>query len=145
MSKSPSYLIDTNVWVALLLEDHPHHNRALPRLSALADGEAAFCRATQKALFRLLTQSTATYGKPVPMRQCWQIYDQMRAANRFVYLDEPLGLEANWRSLTGTSLASPKLWMDAYLQAFAELASLQIITLDRALAKNSGGECLLPE
>lgn len=145
MSKSPSYLIDTNVWVALLLEDHPHNSLAQERLSPFTDGEANFCRATQKGLFRLLSQSTTTYGNPVPMRQCWSIYQQLRNGNRFGYLDEPYGLEQVWRELTSSPLASPKHWMDAYLQAFAELAGLKIITFDRALAKASGGECLLGE
>lgn len=67
----------------------------------------------------------------------------MRAKPQTAYLDEPEGLEAAWQSLTSTKFVSPKLWMDAYLQAFAELANLKLITFDGALAKASGGECLL--
>lgn len=145
MSKSPSYLIDTNVWLALFLDEHPHYEIALERMSKLSDFEACFCRATQKGLFRLLAQSTPTYGNPVSMRQCWSLYEQVRQTRRIAYLDEPPGLEGHWKSLTSTPLASTKLWMDAYLQAFAELAGLKIITFDRALAKASGGECLLGE
>ncbi len=145
MSKSQNYLIDTNVWVAIVLEDHPHHPLAVQRVSRFSDGEACFCRATQKGMFRLLSQPAATYGKPIPMSQCWRIYESFRTANRFAYLDEPHGLEEYWRNLTSSPFASPKLWMDAYLQAFAELAGLKIITFDRALAKASGGECLLSE
>jgi hypothetical protein len=145
MSKSPNYLIDTNVWVALFLRNHPHHLLAEARVLQLREQEACFCRATQKGLFRLLTQNTPTYGHPLPMIQCWELYEDVCASKGILFLEEPQGLEKHWRALTSTMLASPKLWMDAYLQAFAELAGLKIITFDRALAKASGGECLLGE
>ena len=45
--------------------------------------------------------------------------------------DEPPGVFAQWRSLAGLNTASPKVWMDAYLAAFAMSAGLLLVTLDR--------------
>ena len=36
-----------------------------------------------------------------------------------------------WRSLAGLNSASPKVWMDAYLAAFAIAAGLRLTTLDK--------------
>lgn len=39
--------------------------------------------------------------------------------------------------------ASPKLWMDAWLAAFAICAGLQLVTFDRGFAQFAGLELLL--
>ena len=36
-----------------------------------------------------------------------------------------------WRSLAGLNSVSPKVWMDAYLAAFAIAAGLRLATLDK--------------
>jgi len=38
---------------------------------------------------------------------------------------------ALWRSAAALPSASPKVWMDAYLAAFAISAGMQLVTLDR--------------
>ncbi|MDX2267195.1 MAG: TA system VapC family ribonuclease toxin [Bryobacter sp.] len=146
MSKLPNYLIDVNVWLALVVENHEHHAVASSRLGKLSpSAKAYFNRATQQSFFRLLSQNAPTLGHPLATVRCWELYADLLADLRFGFLAEPSGLDLRWQRLTSTSLVSPKLWMDAYLQAFAELAGLKILTFDRALAKNSGGECLLGE
>ncbi len=47
------------------------------------------------------------------------------------YLDEPLGVVPVWHRLAGLQSASPKVWMDAYLAAFAIAGELQMVTFDR--------------
>jgi predicted nucleic acid-binding protein len=46
------------------------------------------------------------------------------------YRDEPGGLEAIWHTLAQRSTASPKLWMDANLAAFAIAGGLTLVTFD---------------
>lgn len=46
-------------------------------------------------------------------------------------LEEPSGLESRWLELAGLPSASPKVWMDAYLSAFAILHGMKLVTLDR--------------
>jgi toxin-antitoxin system PIN domain toxin len=135
-------LIDLNVWLALVIKEHFHHEAAMEKFARRGEGKWFFCRATQKGLLRLLSQAATTGGYPVPMRQCWSIYDGVIAERNIGFLDEPDGLEQAWRKLTMLPLASPKLWMDAYLQAFAQLADVKILTFDRALAQAAGGEWL---
>ena len=47
-------------------------------------------------------------------------------------MDEPRGLETQWKKLAGGPWPSPKLWMDAYLAAFAMAGGYQIVTTDKA-------------
>jgi predicted nucleic acid-binding protein len=48
------------------------------------------------------------------------------------WAEEPPGLEPIWKGLAGGSAASPKLWMDAYLAAFAMAGEYQLVTTDKA-------------
>ncbi|MCX6937573.1 MAG: hypothetical protein NTU80_06690 [Verrucomicrobia bacterium] len=48
------------------------------------------------------------------------------------YAEEPAGVEALWHDLARRETASPKLWMDAYLAAFALRQNTPLITLDQA-------------
>ncbi len=47
-----------------------------------------------------------------------------------VFRDEPEGLVPLWHRLARRKTASPKVWMDAYLAAFAIAGGLKLITLD---------------
>jgi predicted nucleic acid-binding protein len=46
-------------------------------------------------------------------------------------LPEPPDIESLWHRLAGLNTASPKVWMDAYLAAFAIRHQADFITLDR--------------
>jgi len=45
--------------------------------------------------------------------------------------DEPPGTPALWHRLASHDTASPKVWMDAYLAAFAIRGGVRMITLDQ--------------
>ena len=63
-------------------------------------------------------------------------------------LNEPLEMEALWLRLAGLQTASPKVWMDAYLAAFAICHEIEFVTLDRDFRnfeKNGLKLKLLPE
>lgn len=47
------------------------------------------------------------------------------------YREEPPGVAFRWHQLASRETVSPKLWMDTYLAAFAIMAGLQFVTLDR--------------
>ncbi len=64
-------------------------------------------------------------------RTVWLALDALRALPQVAWCDEPPGVVTQWRALTTLDSASPKVWMDAYLAAFAMAASLRLITLDR--------------
>ncbi|HEY8961111.1 MAG TPA: PIN domain-containing protein, partial [Luteolibacter sp.] len=45
--------------------------------------------------------------------------------------DETTNLTGLWGDLGGLDSASPKIWMDAYLAAFAILHEIEFVTFDR--------------
>jgi len=57
-------------------------------------------------------------------------------------LREPDSLEPAFRNLSRSRLASPKVWADAYVVAFAARSNGTLVTFDRALAKREAN-CLL--
>ena len=131
------YLCDTSVWLALSLQHHVHHALA-GRWFDTVDraGAVRFCRSTQQSLLRLLTTSSvfAVYGDPpLSSDQAWNQYERLRTDDRIGFEErEPTGLESHWRRFTARPSASPKLWMDAYLAAFAIAAGLRLVTTDTA-------------
>jgi uncharacterized protein len=75
------------------------------------------------------------------MPEAWGLWDRIWADSRIAFLPEPIGLEREFRSRSRISSRSPKVWADAYLLAFASVAGLKFVTLDRAL--KSGGDFVL--
>lgn len=73
----------------------------------------------------------------------WPIFDEIRSDTRFRFAAEPESLEAMLRQLTQASTASPKVWTDAYLAAFALSADIQRVTFDRGFRQFSGLQLIL--
>jgi predicted nucleic acid-binding protein len=57
---------------------------------------------------------------------------------RIGFADEPTDLELHWKRLSLRGSASPKLWMDAYLAAFAIAGGHQLVTIDAAFTQFTG-------
>ena len=139
-------LADSNIWLALALSKHEFHAVARAWLSARGPQEALFCRFTQQTFLRLLTTRAvlAPYRiPPLSNKAAWSVYDGLRADARILWANEPRGLEATWRKFTGGSKASPKLWMDAYLTAFAMAGGHQLVTTDKAFKQFKGLDLLV--
>lgn len=141
-------LCDVNVWLALVLSAHVHHH-AVRRWyeSVTAASSVLFCRITQQALLQLLTNAAvlAPYGNPpLTNTQAWTVYEQLAASDRVALrTDEPAGLERAWKQYATRDNASPKLWTDAYLAAFAAAAGLRIVTTDVAFQQFTGVQHLV--
>ncbi len=128
-------LADSNVWLALALSKHSFHDAARAWLAKRAPREALFCRATQQSFLRLLTTAAvfAPYGiPPLSNKAACSVYEGFLADERITWVQEPAGLDRLWKKLAGGSKASPKLWMDAYLAAFALAGGHPLATTDRA-------------
>ncbi len=130
-------LCDSNVWLALALSRHVHHRAARAWLDGVEDSDSIlFCRATQQAFVRLLTTSAvlAPYGSPpLSNTAAWDAYQALLADHRVKFEPEPEGLQPHWKRLAARDSASPKLWMDAYLAAFAIVGGHRLVTTDGAL------------
>lgn len=60
--------------------------------------------------------------------------NRFQSSPRVAFRTEPEGLVPLWHQLAVRPAASPRVWMDAYLAAFAIAAGLMLITLDRDFA-----------
>lgn len=76
------------------------------------------------------------------MSDAWNLWDKTWADTRISLLAEPENLEPEFRSRSRLSSASPKVWVDAYLRAFASVAGLKLVTFDPAL-KSRGVDVLV--
>lgn len=131
----PASLFDTNLWLAAVFQSHPFHDQASSALrAATSRTPAVFCRSTQQSFLRLLTTPAlqAAYGaESLTNSDAWVALDALLAMQQVQSREEPPGLNPLWRSLTERDSASPKIWMDAYLAAFAIAGGLRLATLDR--------------
>jgi predicted nucleic acid-binding protein len=53
------------------------------------------------------------------------------------------GLERRWQQFAVRDAASPKLWMDAYLTAFAQAGGYRLVTTDAAFKQFAGLDLVL--
>jgi hypothetical protein len=90
---------------------------------------------------RLLTTHAvlAPYGiPPLTNKKAWHAYEGFLADARISWVEEPQDLESYWKKFAEKSTASPKLWMDAYLAAFAKAGGYQLVSTDKAFRQFKG-------
>ena len=131
-------LADANVWLAIAYSDHQHHAGAKAWFDAQAEGVCGFCRVTQMALLRHLTNSKIM-GKFVQSQQdAWRNYDKLVNDPRVVFVGEPTTLEVTFRNFTQTASPSHGVWTDAYLAAFAIALQALLVTFDQGFDRFAG-------
>lgn len=127
-------LFDTNTWLAALFTSHPFHTLAQAALQRATPSEPAlFCRSTQQSFLRLASTPALlkVYGAAgLTNRDALAALDALQALPQVHVADEPPGVFALWRNFADLGTASPKVWMDAYLAAFAVAGGLRMVTLD---------------
>ena len=135
-------LPDTNIWLALSISSHKHHHAALKWLEGESESDSiCFCRSTQQSFLRLLTTAgvMSVYGiVPLSNKDAWTAYEAFITDDRIVFQAEPPGLALVWKKLAARRTSSPKLWMDAYLAAFAIATGAELITIDQAFSQFPG-------
>ncbi|NBV84911.1 MAG: PIN domain-containing protein [Verrucomicrobia bacterium] len=127
-------LADINVWVALAVLEHSHHEQAVRWFDTITTPDSvAFCRTTQQGLLRLLSNKVimARYRLPtVTNARASEVYESFLADDRVTFLEEPADFVPIWRKLGARNTASTKMWTDAYLAAFALVGGLELVTFD---------------
>ena len=135
-------LADSNIWLALTLSAHTFHDAAQAWLAnESSPAVILFCRSTQQSYLRLATTKAiaAQYGiPPLTNAEAWMAYQGWLADSRIDYVDEPVGVDASWKKFAERKTASPKLWMDAYLAAFAIAGGFQLVTTDKDFKQFKG-------
>ena len=62
-------LADANVWLAVVFSDHLHHPQAKTWFEVQGDASCGFCRVTQMALLRHLTNAKIKNGSDHSMQR----------------------------------------------------------------------------
>src|SRR5215475_10096400 len=110
-------LLDVNVWLAAAWSRHSKHARAKEWIDG-ESGDLAFCRVSQMALLRLLTNPAITKDDVLTRRRAWEVFEEFLADPRIQIVSEPQGLEALWMAFSKRDDKSHLLWTDDYLAAF---------------------------
>lgn len=131
----PGSLVDTNVWIAAVFASHPFHHRAQQVLRKATPADpAVFCRSTQQSFLRLASTPAllkAFGAEGLTNSDALVALDTLLALPQICEREEPPGVPALWRRLASRDTASPKVWMDAYLAAFAMGGALRMVSFDR--------------
>lgn len=131
-------LADTNVWLALAIRQHEHHETVSAWFAGRQVQEVAFCRPTQNSLLRLVTTRAVLDPYEIPPlsnAEAWRLMDGLLASPMITFVNEPPGLDGVWRDLSSLQSASPKVWMDAFLAAFAIASGCRLASTDRAFER----------
>jgi uncharacterized protein len=131
----PGYFVDTNVWIAFYFKGHPHNAIAAEFMRRRSVKEpASLTRAVEQSFLRLLTNAALCRGYDSPLisnPMAVDILEEWRDQPHIRCLDaEPEGTRELWLKLAAVPSPSPKVWMDAYLAAFAIRAGLPLATFD---------------
>jgi len=140
---SSTDLLDANVWLALAAQAHAHHDRAKAYWENEAASISAFCRLTQLAFLRHLTNKAIMGGQTLSPSAAWKKLREFLALPEVKYLAEPGGLEERLGDFCNLGRTSPNLWTDAYLAAFAACAGLRLVTFDHGFSRFKGLELLI--
>jgi uncharacterized protein len=125
-----SYLVDTNVWIALAYDQHEHHATAARWFERAGAGQSCFCRITQLAFLRLLTNAKVMGRDVRTDKEAWRDYDAFATDVRVDFVEDGPGLDAALRRLTMSGRPSHRLWPDAYLGALSIVTGMQVISFD---------------
>jgi toxin-antitoxin system PIN domain toxin len=128
-------LPDVNVWLALSVADHPHHDRARRYWYEEAAEQLAFCRITALGFLRLCTNDTVMGGAPLSVPEAWQAYRAFRSLREVLLAPEPPACESDLEKWVSSPGMTPRMWTDAYLAAFAVSGGMRLVSFDRELAR----------
>ena len=131
-------LPDVNVWLALSAPDHLHYERAQQYWNEESAEYIGFSRITALGYLRLTTNRHVMGGSTLTMPKAWQAYSTLMAQPRVRFLDERADMESIFEPWALTGIVSQKNLTDAYLAAFANAASLRLVTFDSDFARFPG-------
>ena len=135
-SASPRYLLDVNLLLALLSQDHMHHGLVRQWFYASPTLPWAICAFTEAGFLR---NATAPRPGQVTMGEATAILQKLAQHPGYRY--QPI--TADWRTLCGPffgRLYGTKQVTDAYLLGLAVREGLVLATMDQAIPHLAGEE-----
>jgi len=132
-----SWLLDGNVIVALLIDTHPHYQRATTWFSTLID-PVVTCAVTEGTYLRLHMQMAADRSA----RAAWQSLADFQANPRHRFIDDGFSYE----HVSNKGIQGHKQVTDAWLAQLARRQNIMLATLDaRLVAAHVDVGFLIPE
>jgi len=130
-------LPDLNVWLALVVAEHPHHAAARrywdeTRLGpAVVGPQVWFCRSTMLGLVRLLSQPKVMGDGALALGEAHAIYLQLRRTSGVGFVPDTEVADAPLSQRLALAPGLPaRLWTDAWLSATADAAGLRLVSFD---------------
>ncbi|WP_342131338.1 TA system VapC family ribonuclease toxin [Hydrogenophaga sp. OTU3427] len=132
-------LPDLNVWLALVMPEHPHHGAARQYWDGMAEAMArgqrlCFCRPTMMGLVRLLSQPKLMGDGALSLVQAHGVYRELRAQPGVAFVPDHESADAVLPKLLAPE-PPPRLWTDAWLAATAQAAGLRLVSFDADFAR----------
>jgi len=134
-------LPDVNVWLAMAVPQHPHHEAAADYWKELAGKRIWFCRITMLGLVRLLAQPKVMGNQALTLPEALAAYHRFASLPEIGFHAEPANCAAELERRLSADLPS-RLLTDTYLAAFAESAGLRMVTFDKDFERFRGLDCL---
>lgn len=135
LSKAPRYLLDVNVFLALLSENHTHHQLVTTWFNT-PGLRWAICPFTEAGFLR---NATAPRSGQITMSEATAVLARMAQEPGYHYLP----IAADWQTLCSpffTRLYGTKQVTDAYLLGLALREGLVLVTMDKAIMHLAGNE-----
>ena len=130
-------LLDLNVWLALVVAEHPHHTAARrywdeTQAEPASNGQRRwFCRSTMLGLVRLLSQPKVMGDAVLGLSDAHAIYRQLRQAAGVGLMPDCEAADAPLAErLTRMPGLPARLWTNIWLVATADAAGLRLVTFD---------------
>lgn len=130
------FLLDVEVWLALSQHGHKDHARCQKWFNSLGSNvRLYFCRFTQVGLLKRLTAGPAREGEEVLYYdRAWNRYEEWCRDPRIMFLPEPPGFNEELRALSSLRHPNSTCWDHLCLMAFARVAGLRLVTMDKTLS-----------
>jgi hypothetical protein len=123
-------LPDVNVWLALVDENHVHHQKAVTYWREQASAEIAFCRVTALAFLRLSTHPKVL-SRPLAPEEAWDVYHRYRVEAQVGFILDSPGVDQDFMEYSRQSGFLHQLWTDCYLAALARFRNCRVVSFDR--------------
>jgi toxin-antitoxin system PIN domain toxin len=133
-------VVDSNAWLALLVQQHEHHPVARQWFGELAPGQAGMCRVVQLDVIRFMGTARMMQGGAISCANAWLTIRELLEDERVEFLKEPVGIDTIVPTLLHDRVPTSGLAKDAYLAAFAMASRRCLLTRDRGFQQFRGLE-----
>jgi toxin-antitoxin system PIN domain toxin len=135
LSKAPRYLLDVNVFLALVTENHIHHQIVTAWFNT-PGLQWALCPFTEAGFLR---NATAPRSGQITMSEATAVLARMAQESGYHYLP----ITADWQTLCSPffkRLYGTKQVTDAYLLGLALRERLVLVTMDKGIVHLAGND-----